>query len=91
VLLDLKLPKVDGLEVLAELKSDPVMRMIPVVVLTSSREEPDLIRCYELNVNAYVVKPVDFNEFVYAIKGVGLFWAVINQPPPGALPPAPSR
>ncbi|MBN3870241.1 MULTISPECIES: response regulator [unclassified Nostoc] len=91
VLLDLKLPKIDGLEVLAELKSDPVMRVIPVVVLTSSREEPDLVRCYELGVNAYVVKPVDYHDFVDSIKGVGLFWAVINQPPVGALPPAPYR
>ncbi|MFW9258042.1 MULTISPECIES: response regulator [unclassified Nostoc] len=89
VLLDLKLPKIDGLEVLAQLKSDPVMRVIPVVVLTSSREEPDLVRCYELGVNAYVVKPVDYHDFVDSIKGVGLFWAVINQPPVGALPPAP--
>lgn len=87
VLLDLKLPKVDGLEVIAQLKSDPVMRVVPVVALTSSREEPDLRRCYELGVNAYVVKPVDFYEFVNAIKGLGLFWAVINQPPPGSLPP----
>ena len=89
VLLDLKLPKIDGLEVLAQLKSDPIMRVIPVVVLTSSREEPDLVRCYELGVNAYVVKPVDYHEFADAIKGVGLFWAVINQPPLGALPSAP--
>ncbi|MDZ8070393.1 MAG: response regulator [Nostoc sp. DedQUE08] len=89
VLLDLKLPKVDGLEVLAQLKSDPVMRVIPVVVLTSSREEPDLVRCYELGVNAYIVKPVDYRDFADSIKGVGLFWAVINQPPVGALPPAP--
>lgn len=91
VLLDLKLPKIDGLEVLAELKSNPIMRVIPVVVLTSSREEPDLVRCYELGVNAYVVKPVDYHDFVDSIKGVGLFWAVINQPPVGALPPAPHR
>ena len=88
VLLDLKLPKIDGMEVLAQLKSDPVMRVVPIVVLTSSREEPDLRRCYELGVNAYVVKPVDFHEFVDAIRGVGLFWAVINQPPIGSLPPA---
>ncbi|MBN3947849.1 MAG: response regulator [Nostoc sp.] len=91
VLLDLKLPKIDGLEVLAQLKSDQLMRVIPVVVLTSSREEPDLVRCYELGVNAYVVKPVDYHDFVDSIKGVGLFWAVINQPPIGALPPAPHR
>ncbi len=91
VLLDLKLPKIDGLEVLTQLKSDPKMRVIPIVVLTSSKEEPDLVRCYELGVNAYVVKPVDYHEFVDAIKGVGLFWAVINRPPLGALPPAPHR
>lgn len=90
VLLDLKLPKIDGMEVLAQLKSDPVMRVVPIVVLTSSNEEPDLRRCYELGVNAYVVKPVDFHEFVDAIKGVGLFWAVINQPPLGSLPSAAS-
>jgi CheY-like chemotaxis protein len=88
VLLDLKLPKVDGLEVLAQLKSDPEMKGIPIVVLTSSREEPDLIRSYNLGTNAYVVKPVHFYEFVDAIKGLGLFWAVINQPPPDSLPPA---
>ncbi|MFE1748894.1 response regulator [Coleofasciculus sp. H7-2] len=86
VLLDLKLPKVDGLEVLAQLKSDPTMKLIPVVMLTSSREEQDLIRSYDLGVNAYVVKPVDFHEFVNAIKGIGLFWAVVNQPPPGSFP-----
>lgn len=88
VLLDLKLPKVDGLEVLAQLKSDSVLRRIPVVMLTSSREEQDLIVSYDLGVNAYVVKPVDFHEFVSVIKEVGLFWAVVNQPPPGSLPPA---
>lgn len=88
VLLDLKLPKVDGLEVLSQLKSDITLRRIPVVMLTSSREEQDLIQSYDLGVNAYVVKPVDFHEFVDAIKEVGLFWAVVNQPPPGALPPA---
>jgi len=88
VLLDLKLPKVDGLEVLAQLKSDATMRIVPVVVLTSSREEPDLTRCYELGVNAYVVKPIDFSEFVQAVRQVGLFWAVINEPPPGSMPPA---
>lgn len=82
ILLDLKLPKIDGLEVLAHLKADAVLRMIPVVVLTSSREEPDLIRCYELGTNAYVVKPIDFQEFTQVIKHVGLFWAVVNQPPP---------
>ncbi|MBW4615946.1 MAG: response regulator [Desmonostoc vinosum HA7617-LM4] len=91
VLLDLKLPKIDGIELLAHLKSDPEMRVVPVVVLTSSRQEPDLMKCYELGVNAYVVKPVDFNDFVYAIKGIGLFWAVINQPPLSTLPTAPNR
>ncbi|HEY9724940.1 MAG TPA: response regulator [Chroococcales cyanobacterium] len=85
VLLDLKLPKVDGLEVLAQLKSDPDLRKLPVVVLTSSREEQDLIDSYELGTNAYVVKPVDFHEFVDSIKSLGLFWAVVNQPPPGSL------
>lgn len=83
VLLDLKLPKVDGLEVLAQLKSDSTLRMVPVVMLTSSREEQDLISSYNLGVNAYVVKPVDFYEFVNAIREVGLFWAVVNQPPAG--------
>jgi CheY-like chemotaxis protein len=86
VLLDLKLPKIDGLEVLAELKANPALRMIPVVVLTSSCEEPDLRQCYELSTNAYVVKPIDFQEFVEVIKQVGLFWAVVNQPPPGSAP-----
>ena len=84
VLLDLKLPKIDGLEVLAQLKSDSQLRIIPVVVLTSSRKEQDLISSYNLGVNAYVVKPVDFHEFVDAIKELGLFWAVVNQPPPGS-------
>jgi CheY-like chemotaxis protein len=86
VLLDLKLPKVDGTEVLAHLKGEPCLRTVPVVVLTSSREERDLTRCYQLGVNAYVVKPIDFHEFVDAIKGLGLFWAIINEPPPGSLP-----
>jgi CheY-like chemotaxis protein len=84
VLLDLKLPKVDGLEVLAQIKSDSQLRRVPVVVLTSSREEQDLINSYNLGTNAYVVKPVDFHEFVDAIKELGLFWAVVNQPPPGS-------
>ena len=88
IMLDLKLPKIDGLEVLAQLKSHPALKTVPVVVLTSSREEPDLRRCYDLGSNAYVVKPVDFYEFVSAIKGLGLFWAVINQPPPNLLAPA---
>ncbi|HBB33840.1 MAG TPA: two-component system response regulator [Cyanobacteria bacterium UBA8803] len=82
VLLDLKLPKVDGLEVLSQIKSDPKLRRVPVVMLTSSREERDLAKSYDLGVNAYVVKPVDFHQFVNAIKEVGLFWTEINQPPP---------
>ena len=85
LLLDLKLPKVDGLEVLQRIKSDERLRMIPVVVLTSSHEERDMVASYRLGVNAYVVKPVDFHEFVNAIKELGIFWAVINEPPPGSV------
>ncbi len=85
LLLDLKLPKVDGLEVLQQIKSDQKLKMIPVVVLTSSHEEKDMVASYSLGVNAYVVKPVDFHEFVNAIKELGIFWAVINEPPPGSV------
>jgi CheY-like chemotaxis protein len=85
LLLDLKLPKVDGLEVLKQIKSDEQLKMIPVVVLTSSHEEQDMMRSYRLGVNAYVVKPVDFHEFVNAVRELGVFWAVINQPPPGSV------
>ena len=85
ILLDLKLPKVDGLEVLQQVKSDDRLKMIPVVVLTSSNEEKDMMRSYKLGVNAYVVKPVDFHEFVNAVKELGVFWAVINEPPPGSV------
>jgi DNA-binding response OmpR family regulator len=85
LLLDLKLPKVDGLEVLQQIKSDEKFKMIPVVVLTSSHEEKDMVTSYKLGVNAYVVKPVDFHEFVNAVKELGVFWAVINQPPPGSI------
>jgi len=85
MLLDLKLPKVDGLEVLQRVKSDERLRMIPVVVLTSSHEEKDMMRSYKLGVNAYVVKPVDFHEFVNAVKELGAFWAVVNEPPPGSM------
>jgi CheY-like chemotaxis protein len=85
LLLDLKLPKVDGLEVLRQIKSDEKLRMIPVVVLTSSREERDMVASYKLGVNAYVVKPVDFHEFVNAIKELGVFWAIINEAPPGSI------
>ena len=79
VLLDLKLPKVDGLEVLETVKRDPAHRQIPIVMLTSSREESDLVRSYELGVNAFVVKPVDFNAFFEAIQDLGMFWAVLNE------------
>jgi CheY-like chemotaxis protein len=85
LLLDLKLPRVDGLEVLQKIKSDEKLRLIPVVVLTSSHEEKDMVASYKLGVNAYVVKPVDFHEFVNAIKELGAFWAVINEPPPGSV------
>jgi DNA-binding response OmpR family regulator len=85
MLLDLKLPKVDGLEVLKQIKTDEKFKMIPVVVLTSSHEEKDMVASYKLGVNAYVVKPVDFHEFVNAIKELGVFWAVINEPPPGSV------
>lgn len=85
MLLDLKLPKVDGLEILKQVKSDEKLRVIPVVVLTSSHEEKDMVASYALGVNAYVVKPVDFHEFVNAIKELGIFWAVINAPPPGSV------
>lgn len=88
VLLDLKLPKVDGLEVLAKVKASPNLKHLPVVMLTSSREEQDIVRSYALGVNAFVVKPVDFREFFEAIQNVGVFWAILNEPParpgPGA-------
>ena len=87
ILLDLKMPKVDGLEVLRAIKGDAALKTIPVVMLTSSREEPDLVRSYALGVNAYVVKPVDFQAFVTAVKQVGVFWAVHNEPPPGSWRP----
>jgi CheY-like chemotaxis protein len=85
LLLDLKLPKVDGLEVLKEIRNDDRLKLIPVVVLTSSQEEKDMMRSYTLGVNAYVVKPVDFHEFINAVKELGVFWALINQPPPGSM------
>ena len=84
VLLDLKMPKVDGLEVLKTVKADPRLQFIPVVMLTSSREESDLIRSYQLGVNAYVVKPVDFGEFMDAVRQIGVFWAVVNEVPPAS-------
>jgi CheY-like chemotaxis protein len=82
VLLDLKLPKVDGLQVLETIKKDPMQKQIPVVMLTSSREERDVLSSYEHGVNAFVVKPVDFNAFFEAIQDLGMFWAVLNEPPP---------
>ena len=81
LLLDLKMPKVDGIEVLRQVKSDPALRMMPVVVLTSSREEQDLVRTYDLGVNAYVVKPVDFQQFTDSVRRLGFFWAVLNEAP----------
>jgi CheY-like chemotaxis protein len=85
ILLDLKMPKVDGLEVLRKIKSDPELKAVPVVMLTSSREERDLVMSYHLGVNAYVVKPVNFQEFVDAVKELGVFWAIINEPPPESV------
>ena len=82
VLLDNKMPKVNGLEVLKTIKADEHLKIIPIVVLTSSRETPDLVEFYKHGVNAYVVKPVEFSEFMKAIKQLGIFWAAINQPPP---------
>ena len=82
ILLDLKMPRVDGLEVLRQLKGDAALKVIPVVMMTSSREEQDLIKSYQLGVNAYVVKPLDFHEFIEAIKVLGAFWVVLNEPPP---------
>ena len=88
LLLDLKMPKVDGLEVLRELKAEDALKTIPVVMLTSSREEQDLVRSYQLGVNAYVVKPVDFRAFIDAVRQLGAFWGVINEPPPGGSAPS---
>ena len=85
VLLDIKMPRRDGLEVLRHMKLDDSLCSVPVVMLTSSREEQDLIDSYRLGVNAYVVKPVGFREFIEAVKNLGLFWAVLNEPPPGSI------
>ncbi len=85
VLLDLKMPKLDGLEVLKRMRAEAALRTVPVVMLTSSREERDIVESYQLGVNAYVVKPVAFQDFVAAIKSLGLFWAVLNEPPPGSV------
>jgi len=86
VLLDLKMPKVDGLELLRRMRGDARFQSVPVVVLTSSREESDIVQSYRLGVNAFVVKPVAFDEFIGAVKNLGLFWAVLNEPPPDRLP-----
>lgn len=86
VLLDLKMPKVDGLEVLRIVKQDPDMKAVPIVMLTSSREESDLIMSYNLGVNAYVVKPVDFKSFISAVQELGAFWGMLNEPPPSSIP-----
>ena len=84
ILLDLKMPKVDGMEVLRQVKGDPALKVIPVIVMTSSREEQDLLRTYQLGANAYVVKPVQFTEFMQAVTKLGAFWAIVNVPPPGS-------
>ena len=81
ILLDIKMPKISGIEVLEKLKSDPEKKLIPVVILTSSKEERDIIESYKLGVNAYIVKPVDFEKFMHAVTEIGLFWLVMNQPP----------
>jgi CheY-like chemotaxis protein len=85
VLLDLKLPKLDGVEVLERIRKHPDMEQLPVVMLTASREQTDVARSYALGVNAYVVKPLGFAEFLEAIRDLGVFWAVLNEPPPGSL------
>jgi CheY-like chemotaxis protein len=82
VLLDLKMPKVDGLEALRQIRADAELRMLPIVILTSSREEADLVRGYSLGANGYVVKPVDFDEFTSSVSQLGVYWALINEPPP---------
>jgi CheY-like chemotaxis protein len=82
VLLDIKMPRLNGLEVLRTIKADPLLKRLPVVMLTSSREEPDLVQAYELGVNAYVVKPVDFRQFSDAVRQVGIFWTLLNEQPP---------
>lgn len=85
ILLDIKMPKVNGLQVLKTIKADEGLKRIPVVMLTSSREEPDLAESYSLGVNAYVVKPVDFHDFAKAVRQLGIFWALLNEPPPGSV------
>jgi CheY-like chemotaxis protein len=85
VLLDLKMPKVDGLEVLREIRKTPALRLLPVVILTSSKQEADVAESYNLGASAYVVKPVDFHDFVEAVRKTGLFWVLLNEPPPGTV------
>jgi CheY-like chemotaxis protein len=82
ILLDLKMPRMDGIEVLKEVRKDPALKLIPIVMLTSSREDKDLLNSYTLGVNAYVVKPVDFTQFISAVKQLGAFWAILNEQPP---------
>ena len=86
LLLDLKMPKVDGLEVLREIRQVPELRLLPVVMLTSSNQEADIAECYNLGASAYVVKPVDFHDFVEAVRKTGMFWALLNEPSPGTVP-----
>jgi CheY-like chemotaxis protein len=84
ILLDLKMPRIDGLEALKTIRADPEIRMLPIVILTSSREQRDVLKGYQLGANAYVVKPVDFEQFISAVNKVGAFWALINEPPPSS-------
>ena len=86
ILLDLKMPRVDGLEALRQIRADPGTHTIPIVILTSSREESDLVQGYELGANSYVVKPVDFDQFISAVSQLGVFWAIVNEPPPAPKP-----
>ncbi len=87
VVLDIKMPRLDGLEVLRHIKNDPELKLLPVVMLTSSREERDLLESYQLGVNGYVVKPVEFQQFAEAVQSLGVFWTMVNEPPPGCAPP----
>ena len=89
VLLDLKLPKVDGIQVLEVIRKTTELQRMPVVILTASREERDVLRSYDLGVNAYVVKPVNFQAFIEAVRELGVFWALLNEPPPGSVKPKP--
>jgi CheY-like chemotaxis protein len=91
ILLDLKMPKINGLEVLRHIKSDAFLMYVPTVILTSSHEEKDIVESYKLGVNAYVVKPVDFKQFVCAVKELGMFWALFNEPPPGCVKKSATR